>query len=350
MVSIRKIAEEANVSPGTVSRVLNRDPTLSVTAQTRYKIEMIAKRLNYSKLTRKVPLTIALLATMDLDEATSNIYYQHVKQGIIGELKRIGARLGPTVYLSSAITQQASDSIKYADGVIVIGGLTRNGLEHVLQLNNHAVVIDDRYESIQVDRVNADSANGAKQALAHLDEWAKGDIVYVGGKRYVTDLDGTKTKTDDEIRLKTYQAWMQAHTGKDGKAILVGWDCNAGYEAAKRLAGLPNLPKGILAGNDTLAMGVMRGLHEAGYHAPKDYHIIGFDDIQESQYFIPRLSSVHIPEDELGRTAVHAVQARLNKWRSATSTNLLSVELKLRESTGDEHYDRQRDDKEEKVE
>ena len=76
-----------------------------------------------------------------------------------------------------------------------------------------------------------------------------------------------------------------------------------GYDAGTRLAGDPDVTA-VFAANDQTALGVIRGLHDAGRRVPEDVSVVGFDDTPESGYFLPPLTTVRQDFGEVGRRCV----------------------------------------------
>ena len=335
MANIRQVAQLAGVSAGTVSRILNNDTSLSVTDQTRIKVLAATKKLNYhTKNKSKKSPVIGVLTTMNLDQVAEYTYYQQIKQGIIEELKKEKMTLSSIYYLNKSLDSSFWDRLYYWDGVIVIGSLSESAITELKKLNSNIVIIEARYKNNSVKLVNANLTAGVKEALAQLEKFAQTNIVYVGGPRYMTNLQGEKTQAKGEVRLNCYREWMKLHDQDECSISTSGWSIEDGVQAGKQIVQLPIFPKGILAGNDQIAIGIMRELYTKGFRAPEDYHIIGFDNIQMSKYYIPRLSSVSVPEKDLGTTAVHLIREDILENKSRAATTLLEVELILRESTG----------------
>jgi DNA-binding LacI/PurR family transcriptional regulator len=89
-----------------------------------------------------------------------------------------------------------------------------------------------------------------------------------------------------------------------------GWDAAAGYRAGRTLARRSGVTA-ILCGNDDLAIGVRRALHEAGREVPRDVSLVGFDDAPGASYAIPALTTVSMDFLALGATCFRAARAAL---------------------------------------
>jgi DNA-binding LacI/PurR family transcriptional regulator len=92
---------------------------------------------------------------------------------------------------------------------------------------------------------------------------------------------------------------------------------------------------GVVAFNDTLALGALRVLQEAGLHVPEDVAVIGYDDIDETQYSMPALSTIDPGRDEIAQTAVDLLIERIEGGSAPFTPREIAVPFRLveREST-----------------
>lgn len=110
--------------------------------------------------------------------------------------------------------------------------------------------------------------------------------------------------------------------------------CKGGYQAAKKLFELPpsERPTACFAAYDHMAYGLIRAAREAGIRVPEDFSVIGVDDTQVSDYFSPRLSSVRLPVEDVGRQASDMLLARIDGSTAPFSTVFLTPQLISRDS------------------
>jgi LacI family transcriptional regulator len=104
----------------------------------------------------------------------------------------------------------------------------------------------------------------------------------------------------------------------------------SGYEAARRFVGLRDRPRALFASNDSMAIGAISALREAGLRVPEDVAVGGFDDIPMARYTSPPLTSVRVPMGHLGAQAVERLviaveQQRFHLARRATLPTTLVV-------------------------
>ncbi|WP_406164360.1 MULTISPECIES: substrate-binding domain-containing protein [Streptomyces] len=112
-----------------------------------------------------------------------------------------------------------------------------------------------------------------------------------------------------------------------------GWDAPAGYDAGRKLARDPGVTA-ILCGNDDLALGVLRALHQAGRTVPGDVSVIGFDDALHSGFVTPTLTMVRMDFQGLGRAAFDLLRAQLESDYQPPEPTLVGPDLIKRESSG----------------
>jgi DNA-binding LacI/PurR family transcriptional regulator len=113
------------------------------------------------------------------------------------------------------------------------------------------------------------------------------------------------------------------------------WSAASGYAAGYQMLRHDPPPTAVFAANDQMALGVLHLLYERGLSAPADLSIVGFDDIPESAYFSPSLTTVRQDFNELGRAGIALLFELLaDKGRSTDRVTLVQPELIVRASTG----------------
>jgi DNA-binding LacI/PurR family transcriptional regulator len=109
------------------------------------------------------------------------------------------------------------------------------------------------------------------------------------------------------------------------------WSSHSGYEIGRAMLG-ESRPTAVFAANDQMALGLIRALHEAGLRVPEDVSVVGFDDLPESGYFTPPLTTVRQDFHELGQR-IMALVLRVLAGEQDASEPLVEPQLIVRSST-----------------
>jgi DNA-binding LacI/PurR family transcriptional regulator len=123
------------------------------------------------------------------------------------------------------------------------------------------------------------------------------------GHHTVHHIAGPASWVDAQERISGWRRAL-ARAGAPEPELLAGdWGCPSGYRLGQRIAASPEVTA-VFCGNDHMALGLLRALAEHGRRVPEDISVVGFDDIPESAYFLPPLTTVRQDFGELGRRAL----------------------------------------------
>jgi LacI family transcriptional regulator len=337
MATIKDIAVQANVSTATVSRILNNDPTLSVSEDTRKRVIEAVNELNYKPLRKKNGKTQKTAETYDvglimLNDETIDPYFQSIRLGVESICNQYSLNIASTMTIGkSTIT---AESLSGLDGLIVIGDVDIEDLKEVYYENNNIVAVDYLPQETNVDVVISDFEGATNQVLEHLFSLGHTDIAYLGGKGLVHGVSSQKTIEKIDTRKSSFEKMMKVKGLYNPSKVLEGdWGSASGYSLTQQLIETGQLPSAIVAGSDPMALGVLRALHEAGIKVPDDVSVFSFDDIEAAAFMNPRLSTVKVHGDEMGKTAVKLLYDRL-KGRTIPLKVTLPTELIIRDSVG----------------
>ncbi|MCP2046485.1 UNVERIFIED_ORG: DNA-binding LacI/PurR family transcriptional regulator [Paenarthrobacter nicotinovorans] len=111
------------------------------------------------------------------------------------------------------------------------------------------------------------------------------------------------------------------------------WTISSGHAAGQRIATLEQVTA-VVAANDHMAIGAMRALYELGLKVPGDISVIGWDDVEESSFLIPSLSTVRMDHEALGGRSMMDLLRRVGKAPRTAMPTLARSEILLRESVG----------------
>jgi LacI family transcriptional regulator len=337
MVTIKDIANRANVSTATVSRILNNDPTLSVSDETRKKILDLVNELDYKPLRKKSVKAIKNtklfnIGLIFLNDESIDPYFQSIRLGVESTCQQYPVNIVSTMLVGkSAIS---SETLSDLDGLIVIGDIDTNEMKEVYHKNNNIVVVDSLpLNDSNVDVVISDFESATKQVINHLLDLGHEEIAFIGGKGIVYGVVSGKTVEKVDVRKSTFEKVMKEKGLYNPSYILEeDWGPANGYSLTKKLIESGKMPSAIVVASDPMALGVMRGLHESGIQVPNEVSVVSFDDIEAAAYVNPRLSTVKVHGDEMGRAAVKLLYDRL-MGRKIPMKVTLPTELIIRDST-----------------
>ena len=332
--TLRDIAEYADVALSTVSETLNNKP--GVSAEMRQRVLSAAMELGYRpRITIENPLasdikTVGLVTKRFKDDALIvNPFYSYIIAGAERECSRNGISL---MYANvdvdadnrprSLPSMLLDDRI---DGVIVVGALLEETLEHISNRTSQKVVLVDAYTSVgnEFDSVLIDNVNGAMKAVGHLIAKGHRNIGLIGSHPtcYPSILE----------RRAGYLTTLAQHKLEpfiEDSAL----DRVDAYHATQRLiARVPEMTA-IFACNDEVAIAVVNAVQEAGLSVPNDISVVGFDDIDLVQELKPALTTMHVDKVLMGVMAVrHLLDRGANPNRTPLKT-LVNTQLIERNS------------------
>ncbi|MDQ2792296.1 MAG: LacI family DNA-binding transcriptional regulator [Actinomycetota bacterium] len=155
------------------------------------------------------------------------------------------------------------------------------------------------------------------------------------GHETVWHISGPPSSLESQRRVEGWRARLES-AGRTPPPMLSGdWSARSGYDLGRRLS-RDRAVTAVFASNDQMALGVLRAMHEAGRGVPHEVSVIGFDDIPESPYFMPPLTTVRQDFGEVGsrslRVLVSAIEALKTGGRPPAGS-LVEAELIVRSST-----------------
>lgn len=334
MVGIRDVARRAGVSPGTVSRVLNNDPTLSVADSTKERIYKAIKELDYDidkrkYVKRRLP-SIGVITTTSRQKELDDPYFNALRIGLEQEARRLHLGMNRVYNLEdNPKTWQDFDKL---GAIIIVGTVSETAVKRLSQQNKNIVVVDNPDINQEVDMVYADFERMTKRVLQLFYEKGHRQIGYIGGFNIDIDEDGEKIYSDNEKRFRAYQAFMKAND-LSPQAKLGLWEPLEGKRMMDEwLESGQELPTALLVGSDPLSVGVYRSLQSATITVGKDIEIASFDDIEIAEFLTPSLTTVHISAQEIAKAAVRLAKERIEEERQEPVIMTFPSKLVVRES------------------
>ncbi|MEA3308910.1 MAG: LacI family DNA-binding transcriptional regulator [Chloroflexota bacterium] len=330
MTTIRDVAKQAEVSPSTVSHVLN--DTRFVSEPTRERVLAAIKELHYRPniLARSLRRQETRMLGIIIPD-NANPFFAEIVHGVEDFIfdENYTLLLGNSdgnsekelTYLDLFINKQV-------DGVVLVSSAAENRASIDLLAANAVptVIVDREIEIDSSDTVLVDNLAGGYQMTNYLLEL---------GHRRIGCITGPSQLTPSAQRVTGYQqALKEAGVLIDPQLIVAGdFHSASGYRAAQTLFALSERPTAIFACNDMMALGVLGAAHDAGLDVPREVAVAGFDNIELGELILPRLTTIAQPTYEMGNLAAELLVQRLREPERPSERRVLLVHLIEREST-----------------
>ncbi len=330
-VTMRDIARATNLSQSTVSRVLNRTPTVVPIAEsTRERVLATATALGYrpNPLARGLRGASTMLLGVIVREITDPFF-----AGAVEAVTTSASRRGYNVVLGhaharaeEAITLWGVLEARHCDAIVLLGDMHDQGrlLRDLAGEHVPVVALWQGAHETEVPCVAVDNGAGIRAVMDHLAGLGHRRVAFVGGRR----LGDIKEREEAFVQ---YLADL-GEPVRDGYLQHGVNDPQTAIEALGRLCALPEPPTAVVAATDVLAIGLLHAADEQGLRVPDQLSITGFDDIPMAEYTVPALTTMRMPVTEMVEQALRMV---LDEPSGSTgSIPALRASLVVRRSTG----------------
>ena len=329
-MDIREIARRAKVSTATVSRAINRIPT--VDPQLAKRVWRVVDELGYYPNTQARALVSGRSRIFGLvvSEITNPFFPE-----IVQTFENLAVQNNYEILLTSTVhdPKRMESSVRRmierrVDGVAILTfGMEDSLLEHLRFRNVPLVFVDVGPDIPGVSNIRINYQNGIRQAVQHLAALRHTRIAFVAGplhlKSALARRDAFKASMEEiGLEVAPEQIVVGDHTMEGGMRAL---DLITG---ARR-------PTAVVCSNDMTAIGLMREAYDQGINVPRDLSVVGFDDIRLAQFMIPPLTTVQMSQNELAQIAFKALMNDVGRELPAQgkSEYELNTHLVLRRST-----------------
>jgi len=298
-VTIRDVAEAADVSATTVSRVFNHSEL--VKPKTQEHVRAVANQMGYRpnatarSLSRGRTHAIGLVLPAPHGE-----FFSEIIRGV-DEVAHEAEHhlLISSIHYSVSESETALDTLRgRVDGLVImtthVEAQTNVSIE--TELDVPVVFMNSAMDGSEYDSFEIENEAGAHAATQHLID---------RGYRRIGIILGPRVSHDVRDRVRGYRAALsEAGIDPDEQPVIDGdFTQESGYAAGQQILDLDPRPDAFFACNDYMAIGAMAALQENGVHIPDDLAIAGFDDIPSARYTTPSLTTVRVPVYDLGRRA-----------------------------------------------
>ena len=329
-ITLKDLAARAGVHPSTVSRVVNNDPVLRVSAETRARIEALLAETDYRPdvVARSLRLRQTFVIAMIIPDIT-NPLFANIFMGV----EEAAGERGYGVFLAntSGSTERERDHLKSlqarrVDGLILASVYLRDPSVRWLREQGIKHVLVNRYSGERDPFVGADDVAGGTIATRHL----------IGlGHRRIAHLAGDPGVSTAVQRRRGYlRALEEADIAPDRALVMESGYLEAtGRRDMQRLLALPRPPTAVFAVTDVVAMGAHAAVLERGLRIPEDVAIVGYNDIPLAERLAPPLTTLRVPSRDFGRLSAEMLLEQIQSGRIAHRRVVLRPELIVRGST-----------------
>ncbi len=326
MATLKDIATEAGVSLATVSRVLNDDPTLNVKEETKHRILEVAEKLEYkSTSSRKAQVHtvghhhILAIYSSQQDLEINDPYYLAIRHGIETQCEKLGIEL-TNCYFNNALPE-----LKKVTGVLIVGQPSRAIRDAATALTDNVCFIDFHEPGSSYDAVDIDLVRIAKEVIDFFIAQGARRIGFIGGQDEPGKADIREVAFVEYGRLKGVVSEEDIWRG--------GFSSSSGYELAKKMLAKADFPTALFVASDSIAIGVLRAIHERGLSIPEDISLISVNDIPTARFTFPPLSTVRIHSEMMGSQGVNLLVEKARDGRALPLNVFVPSVLKLRGTT-----------------
>lgn len=321
MATLKDIAKDCNVSISTVSRVLKYDKTLKVSPSTKKIIFESANRLGYEiKERTTIGIKIAIVNWYSHDQEVLDPYYYYIRKGT-EENCRINAFEYEIFYKENDISQ-----LHNFNAIIAIGKFGNQTVNLLQTFKIPIIFIDSNPNKVAYDSVEVDFNVLMEDIIDYVVIEKKVSITLMNGCEYI------EGKKYEDPRLQAYLNQCQLHNLNNYRVIEGDFTCESGYKMFEVLHEAMQVPEVLICGNDLIAMGANKAAHELGFDVGANLRIIGVNNVPIAKYMVPSLTTVEIPQAQLGFEAVELVKRRIKKADSLPIRVLVPTKLVKRAS------------------
>jgi DNA-binding LacI/PurR family transcriptional regulator len=329
-VTMRQIAERADVSIGTVSHVING--TAKVREKLRIRVVEAIRSLGYqpSQLARGLRRNQTSMLGMIIPDVTNPFF-----PGVVRGVEDVAYKRSYRVILCNTDNDPHKEASYLNElrsyrpaGLLVIPAAESHIAAQLRSLATSGppvVCIDRRPTGWDGDVVVVANEAGSYAATRHLLRMGHRNLAVITGPLHLTNaaerLRGFR-RALDEARVSIAPEYVQE----------AFFDRPSGYQAALRLLRMLPRPTAIFACNDLMALGVLLAARELNVSCPDELSIVGFDNLDFTEFTAPALTTVHQSGYQLGATAARLLLERIDGSKQRIKKIVLPTELKIRHS------------------
>lgn len=332
------VARRAGVSRTTVSFVLNDVAGMKISAETRRRVLQAAEELGYVPDAAARTLASGKTSTLGLIVGHSRLirvdaFIPQLLQALADVCREHGYRLllESAEHADQPGAYERLVRAKQIDGLVVLNPRPGDAQLRALIETDFPLVLIGRSPHPAAYSVNTEAdpvPPATRQTTEHLIGLGHRRIAFIHFRPFEDPA--------TDARLRGYlDALAAAGIAHDADLVRPGdYSADSGYDAMTELLAAWPRPTALVAGNDTIALGAMAAVHEAGLRVPDDVAVVGHDDIPIARYAVPSLTTVRVPAYAMGRRCGEMVVQLMAGETPAERQVVCPTELIVRHSCG----------------
>ncbi len=337
MATIREVANLANVSASTVSRVLSGDTGFSVTEETRKSVFQAVKELGYVPyMNRQKKEGKKGNPDMTIGCIFSSMYGNEQVDPSHNRLLNLTEKYlnQENISLSFTVSEHEMENPSYfkqfsenpPDGIIFMVRANKDIYRKIRKVVPYAIGVNSYYPDI--DNVTYSKERTMEQAVDYLLNKGKQHIAYIGGPG---EFEGNLFTSR---RFFGYKNTLEKHELYNEKYVKnCRWLIDRCYTQTKELLELSPMPDAIICGSDNIAFSVYRAIYEKGLRIPEDIMVVSGEELPISEFLTPTLTTFEIPRVHIVQIAVEMLLKRIHGYTDPPTEILFPAKLIVREST-----------------
>ena len=324
ILGTRELAEQFGVSEMTVRRDL-RQLSLDGRLRRQHGGAAAPVRQPYDQNRKEIGILLA-----SKTGKYSDPFFNALLEGVDRKLLELGYRIA---YINTRHEVNTAGQVRdllestAVSGIILVGPPLGVESFQYIRTNMRALVGTIEASGTDYDIVTFDGYKGVRQMVDHLVKHGLRRLGFITG--------------DNDFRRQAFIDGVRAHgLPADPDLCLIvpfdidGWTPELGHKGAQQLMQLPNPPEAIVCASDRIAIGAIQWLHQHGFRVPEDVAVTGFDNIGESAFTVPSLTTVHVHKQLMGELAAERVVKLIENEHEIPLLIQTPTNLVIRQSCG----------------
>ena len=332
-LTLEDIAKQAGVSRSTASRVVNNDP--NVNENVRKRVQEVILSTGYQphaaarSLASNRSWMIGLVVPRTVSHFFTDPYFPRLTQGIAQACNQHNYTLGFFLVDTKEDERRILPRISrrgLLDGIVLQTAWKGDKLiDHLVKSDFPVIVAGRPFNANEISYIDVDNIQAAQNAVCYL----------IGlGYQHIGTITGRMNSTTGIDRLEGYRkAILEQGWGVDETLIAKGdFSEKSGYAAMKQL--LNGKPDAVFAASDSMAIGAIRAVQDAGYRVPQDVAFVGFDDLPVASQPEIQLTTIRQPIVQFGARAVETLIDLIENGIKPARRIIMDTQLIVRDSCG----------------